>query len=534
MTSPLQAPLETLALASLREDPEVRALLQDGYDAYLNLQSAASLARTPERFLDQTFAWDDWDHTLRACVRRLGPALLRACIERAASANAAQPAEPAPIQPQAAPSVAPQEPQAAQAEAAPAPTKPATLSEPAPSAEAAPRFWIVSGTEAAPAAPQVGAEPRAASVKVTPQAIQSLKDKFRSGSLAGVPSEPQEKSAARRAVREAQALLDKPNPQTMLVVLERWCDMDELRGTALWGQEQMHAWLEALAAMTQFVRAEEPELAKGVKVWANLNSIQQKHRVPYLHGLSKKHAPRFGGWLDDAQERLEDLRVLVGGVALEGPRAEMGASEAQREVEALLERWKESKGDPSRPAVDLSREMVALLGRGLKPNACILRWLSAWEDELVGSELSSLRVKIRKQRKNDEEEEEQIVDHIPSEWPYWCLVRGRVAVVIGSDGKATHINAIQRAFEFKVVEHVPARDGERQAQALASSIRDEDPRVFLMMHRHMSHKLSDRIWENRGRACIYGVETGFGVTAVRLAIEKHGPAYLKRLEEQES
>jgi hypothetical protein len=162
--------------------------------------------------------------------------------------------------------------------------------------------------------------------------------------------------------------------------------------------------------------------------------------------------------------------------------------------------------------------------------------LLEFEAELTGAGLSPLRDKIRKQRRDDEEEAEgdQGAPSLPNDWPYWRLVRGRVAVMLGSEGKAPQLDAIQRAFGFERIEHIAARRGERKAQALAASIKEGDPRVFLTMYRYMSHSTSERIWERKDSAFIYGVEAGFGVGAVRRAIEKHGPAYLKRLEEQES
>lgn len=506
MTSSLQAPLETLALASLREDPELRALLQDGYDAYLKLQSAASLARTPERFLDHTFAWDDWDHTLRACVRRLGPALLRACIERA------------PIQGQAAPSVLPQVPQ----------TAPPSFAQPP---EATPD--VAATSEPAPSAEPVreGAQEERKPVTVSDSYLRALQKNLKQGGIKEEYVEPQERAAVRRQVREAFALLDKPTPSLVAQRLDRWCSRDELQGVTFWGKKEMHAWLSALAALTQYVRHDASGRGWGNKAWSNLDALRKQSKLDYIHGLAARHEPKRGGWLQDARWWLEQLDGWTR-VGVEPAEVEMGASEAQREVEGLLERWEESKDDPSRPAVDLSREMEALLARGLRPNPCILRRLSAWESDLVGSELSPLRDKIRKQRKDDEAEEEQSVGRLPSDWPYWPLVRGRVAVMLGSEGKATQLEAIQEAFEFERIEHIAARRGERKAQALAASIKKDDPRVFLMMYRYMSHNTSERIWECKDHAFLYGVEAGFGVGAVLRAIEKHGPGYLKRLEEE--
>lgn len=420
-------------------------------------------------------------------------------------------------------------PSAASAQAAPSPTpaQPAPPPKAAPPAARGPELHHKSKATSpkdAPAAPPSKPAPTPeVPARLTTATLKTLQSKMRDGSLGGLNEGP-DFSREETLLRRGRALLkaiEASNAQTIVEELAHGAQLRFLRDIShALGAPVVRIWMELLAAAAQILLekgGQERKFAQEVigSINDNRKDLKLSERV---HGLSDKQKPNHLDWKRDAQFSLERLDQFLGGAQAPSKRG-LDEGTTQRRVTELL-------GQADDEAA-LRSGIQALMQDGWSPNVCVLRLLVPFEEDLKGSNFSKLREQLRKQRAQDEDDEkndkvEQSLSALPDDWPYWWLTKDRVAVVLGSAGKSHQLKGIKERFRFKDVTHRPGSLMGRKAQGLLGNIRDGDPRIFLVMHRYISHNVSDAIWKHRHTVQVVGVDDGFNASAVQRALEDFG------------
>ena len=394
----------------------------------------------------------------------------------------------------------------------------ARASEPPHKAKAAPP---PKATPAAP--PPKAAPPPEVPARLTTATLKTLQSKMRDGSLGGLNEGP-DFSREETLLRRGRALwkaIEAGNAQTIVEELAHGAQLRFLRDIShALGAPVVKVWMELLAAAAQILLekgGQERKFAQEVigSINDNRKDLKLSERV---HGLSDKQKPNHLDWKRDAQFCLERLDQMLGGAHVE-PKRGLDEGTTQRRVTELLGQAEDEAA--------LRSGIQALMQEGWSPNVCVLRLLVPFEEDLKGSNFSKLREQLRKQRAQDEDDEkndkaEQSLSALPDEWPYWWLTKDRVAVVLGSAGKSHQLKGIKERFRFKDVTHRPGSLMGRKAQGLLGNIRDGDPRIFLVMHRYISHNVSDAIWKHRHTVQVVGVDDGFNASAVQRALEDFG------------
>jgi hypothetical protein len=484
------------------QHPQVQAWLLEALEARARLLEMARLLDQPTRFAEAPLDWATWDGALRRALSSLGAAMLESVLAVQSEAEAKDANEAPDEVTDAVTGEAPDE-ATDEGRGAADMSEPLTLVEPA----------------------AVISPPTPPPVSLTRTVLQSLQQSLSDKGLREVapaargfdPNERlrQMRYSLERAMefaraRDAEHLWAVLRAETSAVGLEDLTQLDA---------EVVHAFLEAVAALlceAEALRA-HPEV---VKIRPRMVALVNRCALQHVHGLARKHSPRFGAWLEDARRAQERFMGYVSGSC--GPRLDPGT--AQREVEQLV--------GAAVSAAALCQGLERLLQHGLKPDTKILRLLDARAEELQHGEL---RRRVLEQRKFDEEEEAGEGEHAstpPAEWGFWALVSGRRAVMVGSAGKKHQLESIQRSFRFASLEHVAIEEGLRRVQALTACEEPGQERLFLVMHRYISHSGADPIWERRDDAVVIGVDRGFSVGAVRAGIEKDGRAWLERIKAQ--
>jgi hypothetical protein len=277
------------------------------------------------------------------------------------------------------------------------------------------------------------------------------------------------------------------------------------------------AWGKALAALVRHMEeknVKKPTSAARTRMMQWINKVGIKGQVRALY---HEHTPQGASWVDDVREH--GWEAVRGASALVAPP--LGAEEGLEALRRLVPQERLS-------AAKFQEALLALMERGLEVGEEAQALLCERVEELEGPLLAGVRAQVegRCERAQDEDAHRSAPG---AEWAFWPLVEGRHAVMVGSAGKKTQLEMLERAFRFSKLEHVEAGDQLRRLQSVAASIKPGDERVFLLMHRYLSHSGSDPIWDRRDDAVVIGVDRGFAVQAVRAGIERDGKPWLERV-----
>ena len=493
---------------AIEEDRELQKLLERALESYGRILEMARRVQEPDALLSGELDWAGQEALLRDCAQAIGPVFVKAFLRVAARDRNPPPPVPAPEIPS----------EVARA----TPVVEAVEDEPGEPSEPPP--------DEAPPEEESSARPQP--VQIDDDILLRLQQSFKNPVLSrSEPSHTQRGvdvsellSELRQRIENLQERFSVPAGVDSAVLLEMLVQasspslMRELKAT---DEALQVLWLSFVGALGHCLQQRAPQRGPSVdRVFIELNRFRQSHITRFVHGLARHHEPQFGSWFSDAQRHGNALEAIIQRRLQKCSRTGMDPGSSQNKVEEVLD---ECDGGP-----DLRRRLGKLVAQGLSVDTRVLRLLASVEAELTTPELSSLRKRVRAQIAFDglDTGASDKPQSLPDDWPFLPLTQGRRAVVVGSAGRDHQLESLQRAFGFESVECVDTSGGLRRLQSLVQSVEPGDERLLLVMHRYISHKAARRVWEKRGEVRVVGVDSGFGVEAVRRGIERHCKAWL--------
>ena len=142
--------------------------------------------------------------------------------------------------------------------------------------------------------------------------------------------------------------------------------------------------------------------------------------------------------------------------------------------------------------------------------------------DLLGEEVvarSPVSPKKRPKRSGDEPNADQ-ESAIDPAWPLLPHVRGRAAIMVGGDPREPNRERIESVFQLASLEW-PAIDGPRKVDAVAGRVRNGTYGLVLVLKPFVAHKEAVPIIEAaRSTATLWALVDGYGITAVKVALER--------------
>lgn len=249
--------------------------------------------------------------------------------------------------------------------------------------------------------------------------------------------------------------------------------------------------------------------------FSRMTAWSREHRPGFVPGLSRSNLPDHGSWLEDGRFWWTELG--------QEPRTEAPVS-PERLLTDLETHLQAGIDAPDAPDA-LIEEVRAAIAAGLPQRDPRLIALLAPHHELFqgASGLKTLKAALRDARRDPapEAEEESPEEVVPDDWPLLELTEDRHAVLLGGDPRPQAAERIRVAFRLGQVEWEPT--DVRRVTALAERIRKGNVDLVVMFRRFLSHREQDLIrpacQETDVPICV--VDTGYGVTQVRLAMERY-------------
>lgn len=245
-------------------------------------------------------------------------------------------------------------------------------------------------------------------------------------------------------------------------------------------------------------------------VFSTLTRWSKDHRPGFVPGLSRNNEPDDGSWYADASSWWATLDELA------GPDRSTTADEALAALELAAR-----AGTP----VDLSAAILAAVDAGVSQgDGRLLRLLGTHLDvvaTLPGCKTlkAALRAASRPETALDDPGPSEPA--VPSDWPLFELTSGKRAVVLGGDRRAEAAERIRE--EFRFVSVAWESTDPRRIQALAHRIRSKSSDLVILLRAFIGHPEQAAILEacRESGVRFVVVDSGYGVTQVKLAIERY-------------
>jgi hypothetical protein len=410
---------------------------------------------------------------------------------------------------------------------APAPPAPAPPPEAAPPAPA-----IEPPLAAVPPAPVTVAAP----VAITAAVLENLSHEMTSGrAIARTPPipvgppEPRLEDAV-PALQDALTTFGEPlAPEPTAVVLTAevsrlcgylhaslpvWADLAPRANFVLTGWMTARLrHLQTLAERLCLDSAEAP-LATGIR---RLSAHSKDTQPGFIYGLGLGHQPQHGDWVADAAEwRTQLVRVLAEAGPVPTPAAApLNPDDA---IRVLTERVRTGL-----EATSLSAELKAILKLGVAAtDKRLVNLARPHVDALDGSTLAPLRKAIRDLVEAESEAEEggeAARNALPTDWPLFAETRDRAVVIVGGDPRPERAARLQTAFGFREVEWMEGSTT-RKIDSLRERMKSGSIDLVIVLRAFNSHKVSDAIFAVKSPVCTAVLADGYGVTQVRLGLER--------------
>ena len=110
---------------------------------------------------------------------------------------------------------------------------------------------------------------------------------------------------------------------------------------------------------------------------------------------------------------------------------------------------------------------------------------------------------------------------VPQDWPFFAQTEGKVVVILGGDPRPEAKDRIAEAFRFREVTWETTDS--RRVQSVRERVLRHSVDMVVLLRQLLSHKVSEAITPacNQAGVPFVVVDTGYGVTQVRLGIERY-------------
>ncbi|MEN0062535.1 MAG: hypothetical protein AAGA48_10330 [Myxococcota bacterium] len=248
--------------------------------------------------------------------------------------------------------------------------------------------------------------------------------------------------------------------------------------------------------------------------FSRMTAWSREHRPGFVPGLSRSNPPDHGSWHDDYHHWYQMLQPT----ASEGADAVTSAEGALGALHRALEQGVTNRED----LVTLARQAIESGVSQSDPR--LVSMLTPFQSSLQGARgLKTLKTALRDALNAEEQVVDQAdrADPIPDGWPMLQLTEGKHAVILGGDPRPSAIERIHGAFRLRNLEW--EESDVRRVRALAERIRRGSIDLVIVLRRFISHREHDLVRPACQEAdvpiCV--VDTGYGVTQIRLAMERY-------------
>ncbi|MBX2797691.1 MAG: hypothetical protein KTR31_08490 [Myxococcales bacterium] len=260
--------------------------------------------------------------------------------------------------------------------------------------------------------------------------------------------------------------------------------------------------------------------------FSRMTAWSRENRPGFVPGLSRSNAPDHGSWLDDGRHWWTEIH--------------RGAPEPSDEITpehtlAELEKMLEDGVDDRKSFAESVQKAVA--GGLSQSDPRLVALLTPYQSMIRGARgLKTLKTALRDALKAEDESEveEDTSSAVPTDWPMLHLTEGKRAVILGGDPRPLALERIKDAFQLAEAEW--EETDVRRVTALASRIKKGNVDIVILLRRFISHREQDLIRPaaNEAGVPICVVDTGYGVTQIKLAVERYCAALVPEEEGDEA
>lgn len=414
---------------------------------------------------------------------------------------------------------------------APAPTEP-----PAPTDDGASDEVPAPGDPDVATADDGEADPlveRPEPVAITPELLRLLQQRLHQNGLQqDARRSAIQKDRRRQQLEKVGSFLEAfgPTPSSLPDVASVQVETDRLEQLipeppdhwAEVGKEANHAltsWAAARARAAQEAGQQldlSGEVHRLDRLFPRLSRHSKISRPGIVHGLARAHQPFGAGWLDDASSYEQRLRGLLvdEGVASDGAGlAAPNHDDALRRLREDLRTGLDADG--------FCQRVRGLLAAGMPPmETRLVRLARPFLGDLVGRDLAPLRRAV--ERELDAEAGVVVGDaQLPPDWPWLAFTQGKRCALVGGEPRPERREKLQEVFGFASLDWLPNPiRGVRRAHALTQQMRSGSLDLVIVLRAFISHKVSGRIFAVESPGCRTILAENYGVTQVRLGIER--------------
>jgi hypothetical protein len=292
--------------------------------------------------------------------------------------------------------------------------------------------------------------------------------------------------------------------------------------TALWLRQPKELQQALVGHVTARARQVQDRLRQGApdeprvpdldRVFSAMTAFSKKEQPGFVFGLMRTHTPVHGSW--DADARAWWVRLVQ---HTDRP----ASSNPEKSLTELERRITESEGDDA-----VIEQTLETLEAGVEPDdRRLLSLISPHLDLLKKhARFKKLRKAIREAADQDAEFEAELAEPAPSiaeDWPFWHLVRGKRATIIGGDLREDARKRIKDAFGFTDLDWVTT-DHARNVQVLASAVEGGSIEFVILLRRFIGHDVDRIVIPACKTADVpwVSVDRGYGVTQIAQSIER--------------
>ncbi|MFO0659076.1 MAG: hypothetical protein U0165_04500 [Polyangiaceae bacterium] len=281
------------------------------------------------------------------------------------------------------------------------------------------------------------------------------------------------------------------------------------------------AWLAMLVSRAR--AATDPSLgfplirSRVNAMFPRLSAFSKEEQPGYVHGLAVTHLPTRGTWLADAAHAWEELEQIIEGE--EAIPAARTSAKAARPSEELDDDDDDDDDGPnsereSAPVAATSGESVEVApAEAEKPRRKLATKKKVEAAPAEDAEPSSERA--------DDDDAGGEAD-IEESWAGWGWTRQKRAVIFGGEVRETSRLRLEEAFEFTELAWVSVAQ-QRRVHSLVTRVASGTVDLVLVLQKFVNHKTASKVIDACREAGVAWamVENGYGVSAIRRAIDHH-------------